>query len=98
MDIVVAIIVAIVAFEVIEHVIAPLIWTVVTRKKRSVSGAAGLLGEVAVVKRWKKTEGYVFVKGELWKAVSSEPISVGDRVIVQRVDGLTLTVSCVGED
>jgi membrane-bound serine protease (ClpP class) len=93
MKVIVVIVVAIVAFEVIEHVVAPLIWAFVTRKKRSVSGATGLLGQVAVVRHWKDTEGYVFVKGELWKAVSNEPFSVGDKAVVRSVEGLTLRVS-----
>jgi membrane-bound ClpP family serine protease len=92
MKIVVAIIIAIVVFEVIEHVVVPLISLIVTRKRRSVSGATGLLGKVVEVKRWKETEGYVFVRGELWKAVSKDPLSVGDKAVVQSVEGLTLKV------
>lgn len=92
MKFIVAIVVAIVVFEIIEHVLAPLIWTIVTRKKRSVAGVTGLLGEVAEVKRWKEAEGYVFVKGELWKAVSNDPLSVGEKVAVESVEGLTLKV------
>ena len=92
MKILVAVIAAIIVFEVIEHVVVPLIWTVITRRKRSASGATGLLGEVAVVKRWKEAQGYVFVKGELWQAVSNDPLSVGDRVAVESVKGLTLKV------
>ena len=92
MKILVTIIVVIVVFEVIEHVVAPLIWAVVSRKKRSVSGAAGLLGEVAEVKHWKETEGYVFVKGELWKSVSDDTLFAGDNVVVRSVQGLTLKV------
>jgi len=93
MKIVVAIIIAVVAFEVIEHVVVPLIWLVVTRRRRSVAGATRLLGEVVEVRRWKETEGYVFVRGELWKAVSRTPLSVGDKATVQSVDGLTLNVT-----
>lgn len=92
MKIIVAIIIAIVVFEVIEHVVMPLIWLIVTRKRRSVSGATGLLGKVVEVKRWKETEGYVFVRGELWKAVSNDSLSVGDKAVVQSVEGLTLKV------
>lgn len=93
MKILIVIIAVIAAFEVVEHVVVPLIWAVVSRKKRSVSGAAGLLGEVAEVRRWKGTEGYVFVKGELWKAAGDGPLSVGDKVLVESVEGLTLKIS-----
>jgi membrane-bound serine protease (ClpP class) len=36
--------------------------------------------------------GYVFVHGELWRARSDEPIRAGERVEVDRLDGLTLDV------
>jgi membrane-bound serine protease (ClpP class) len=36
--------------------------------------------------------GSVRVHGEIWRAISSEPISTGERVRVTHVDGLTLTV------
>jgi membrane-bound ClpP family serine protease len=40
-------------------------------------------------------DGHVFVEGALWLAHNadpSEPVAVGDPVIVERIDGLTLTV------
>ena len=92
MKIIISIIIVIVVFEVIEHLVAPLIWFIVTRKRRSGIGATGLLGQVCEVKRWRETEGYVFVRGELWKAVSNEPLSVGDKAVVQSVERLTLKV------
>jgi membrane-bound serine protease (ClpP class) len=36
--------------------------------------------------------GYVFVKGELWHAESADPLSPGDRVLVDDQDGLSVTV------
>jgi membrane-bound serine protease (ClpP class) len=36
--------------------------------------------------------GLVFVRGELWRAHSSEPLRPGERVRVDRLDGLTLDV------
>ena len=36
--------------------------------------------------------GLVFVNGELWRARSPEPLEAGQRVEVDRLDGLTLTV------
>jgi membrane-bound serine protease (ClpP class) len=39
------------------------------------------------------TPGQVSVHGEIWRANSSTPIAVGDRVRVIAVNGLTLTVS-----
>jgi membrane-bound serine protease (ClpP class) len=37
-------------------------------------------------------DGQVFVRGELWRARSAEPLRRGDRVTVDRLDGLTLEV------
>jgi len=36
--------------------------------------------------------GYVFVRGELWRAISRTPVTPGQRVRVLEVNGLTLTV------
>lgn len=93
MKIVLVIIAIVVAFEIIEHVIAPLIFAIFMRKRRSVSGAGGMIGKVAEVKRWQQTGGYVSVKGETWRAVSSEPLATGDKVVIEAVEGLTLRVS-----
>ena len=79
-------------FEFIEHVIFPLIWFVKDRKKKSVCGPTGMLGKVGEIKYWQESEGQIFVHGELWRAVGEFPLSAGDRAVIQRVDGLTLTV------
>jgi membrane-bound serine protease (ClpP class) len=81
-----------VLFELVEHVIIPLIWFMKDRKKTSVCGATGMLGKVGEVKYWQESEGQVFVHGELWRAVSELPLSAGDRAVIQKVDGLTLRV------
>ena len=79
-------------FELIEHVVFPLFWYFKNRKKKSVCGATGMLGKVGEVKQWQKTEGKVFVNGELWQAVSDASLLPGDRVVIQNVEGLTLEV------
>ena len=38
------------------------------------------------------TEGLVFIHGELWHAVSREKIFIGEKVEVEDVQGLVLTV------
>ncbi|MBW2741642.1 MAG: hypothetical protein JRE64_22995 [Deltaproteobacteria bacterium] len=73
-----------IVFEFIEHVIFPLFWYIKNGKKRSVCGPTGMLGKVAEVKQWQKTEGQVFVKGELWRAVSDVPLLTGGRA---NIDG-----------
>jgi membrane-bound serine protease (ClpP class) len=81
-----------IAVEVIEHMVFPVFWFFKNRKKRSVCGVTGMLGKVAEVKHWEKTEGRVFINGELWKAFSDIHLFRGDKVVIQGVDGLTLRV------
>ena len=49
------------------------------------------------VVQWDKTEGRVFVHGELWSAVSDVPFMKGDKAIIERVEGLTVKVKSVEE-
>jgi len=79
-------------FELVEHVVLPAIWFIKDRKKKSICGAAGMLGKIGEIRSWQKSEGRVFVHGELWTAVSEFPLSAGDRVVVEHVSRLILTV------
>jgi len=79
-------------FELIEHVVIPLFWLILKKKRKPVTGDSGLIGEIAEVKEWNNSEGKVFVHGELWWATSEEPLSPGDKAEVQTVKGLTLKV------
>jgi membrane-bound serine protease (ClpP class) len=79
-------------FEFIEHIVIPLLWLILKKKRKSLTGPSGLIGEVGEVKQWSNTEGRVFVHGELWRATSEEPLSPGDKAVVQNVQGLTLMV------
>jgi membrane-bound ClpP family serine protease len=57
-----------------------------------------LIGRVGVVRAAPEPLGQVFVDGALWRARTwqldeeSEPLHKGDACVVERVDGLTLTV------
>ncbi|MBM4136892.1 MAG: hypothetical protein FJ241_08700 [Nitrospira sp.] len=84
-------------FEVIEHIVIPIVFYFLKRKKKSITGIDSLLGEVVEVRQWKETEGQVFIKGELWRAVSEVPLMKGEKAIIQNVEGLTLKVKPVGE-
>jgi membrane-bound serine protease (ClpP class) len=60
---------------------------------RPATGAEGLIGEVGVVRTPIDPDGQVFVRGEIWRAVSGgEPIPAGERVEIVGMDGLTLRV------
>jgi membrane-bound serine protease (ClpP class) len=56
------------------------------------TGMEGLIGSTGIVKQPLDPEGLVFVHGEYWRAVSREKLEPGDRILVERADGLILTV------
>ena len=84
---------AIVLFELVEHVVFPIAAVVAARKRPAVTGAEGMVGKTAVVKRWSGKEGQVAVDGELWTAIGDEPLLPDEAAIVRGVQGLTLRVS-----
>jgi len=59
---------------------------------KSKSGAEGLVGETGIVKNDLMPEGKVFVHGELWKAISKNPVRAGTKVKVIKVTGLVVEV------
>jgi membrane-bound serine protease (ClpP class) len=62
------------------------------RRRPVVSGAEGLLLEVAEATEDFEQQGLVRVQGELWQAVSREPVRAGQRLRIRKVDGLTVEV------
>jgi membrane-bound serine protease (ClpP class) len=56
------------------------------------TGSKGLIGEIGVVRKSIDPEGKVFVHGELWNAVSRNPIEKGKKVRVTGIDNLVVTV------
>jgi membrane-bound serine protease (ClpP class) len=62
------------------------------RENKVISGAEGMIGEVGVALIPLEPVGKVFVHGEYWDAVSSEPVAAGQRVEVTAIDHLKLKV------
>jgi membrane-bound serine protease (ClpP class) len=62
------------------------------RRNKIVTGEQGLVGEIGIAQTTLAPAGKVFVHGELWDAVSSITVPVGEQIIVRQVDGLTLRV------
>ncbi len=70
------------------------------RHRRVRGGAEGLIGQVAVVRSWEREGGSVSLQGALWLARrsldpdedSGPSLHAGDRVVVQRLSGLTVSV------
>jgi membrane-bound serine protease (ClpP class) len=68
------------------------------RRTRVHAGAESLCGRVGVVRGWSDSVGQVFLDGALWRArrehgdLDCEDLRAGDSVVVERVNGLTLSV------
>jgi membrane-bound serine protease (ClpP class) len=65
------------------------------RARKVATGTAGMIDEVGFAYTSLTPAGKVFVHGELWDAVSSEPVEAGKPVKVVDVRGLTLRVEPV---
>jgi membrane-bound ClpP family serine protease len=72
------------------------------RTRRVQTGAEGIIGHVGVVRNWSDATGCVALDGAMWEARRSPAIDqddepppdlhAGDRVVVERLSGLTLSV------
>ena len=62
-------------------------------RRRPAMGAARMVGDVAVARTDVHPRGQVLLHGEIWEAISEEPIRAGEQAEVQAVQGLTLTVA-----
>jgi membrane-bound serine protease (ClpP class) len=67
-------------------------FAVKARRRPVVSGAEALLREHAEAVESFRRQGFVRVHGEIWTAVSPEPVHEGQRLRIRKVDGLTLQV------
>jgi membrane-bound serine protease (ClpP class) len=64
--------------------------------RRPSTGREGLVGELGRAESEISPEGKVFVRGEYWDAWSDEPIAMGDKVVVEDVEGMRLKVRKAG--
>jgi membrane-bound serine protease (ClpP class) len=63
------------------------------QKRKKMTGYEELIGEEGTaLTDFEKGKGKVFIKGEIWNAVSEDEIKKDDTVIVEQVKGLTLYV------
>ncbi len=63
------------------------------QKRKKMTGYEELIGEEGTaMTNFEKGKGKVFIKGEIWNAVSEDEIKKDDAVIVEQVNGLTLYV------
>jgi membrane-bound serine protease (ClpP class) len=61
-------------------------------RRKVQTGSPALIGEIGTAQSPLEPAGKVFVHGELWNAVSTVNLAVGEQVRVTGVDGLTLLV------
>jgi len=96
-EILITLLVCVVIYEIVEHILLPLFWTIRYRGRISAYGPSGMIGKRCVVKQWKGTRGKVWVGGELWNAIGKSPLMSGDEGFVQGIDNLTLRVAPLAE-
>jgi len=82
------IIVVVVAF------LALVVWRgILVHRRRISAGSEDLIGKTAKVRSELQPEGTVFIRGELWAAVSEEGhVEPGEEVTITGVDNLVLSV------
>jgi membrane-bound serine protease (ClpP class) len=68
------------------------------RANKVVTGAEGLIGEIGIAQTALAPGGKIVVHGEIWDAVASARIAAGEKVVVQKVNGLELKVDPTHED
>ena len=61
-------------------------------RKRPTTGRQGMFGKTGVVLKTKNDEYWIRVQGEIWKSQSSDKLEIGDKVVIDSVDGLSLIV------
>jgi len=66
-------------------------------KEKPQTGAEGMIGKRGVVTRVAAPEVWVKVHGELWRAQAKETLKVGEKIIVQKITGLLLSVERLEE-
>jgi membrane-bound serine protease (ClpP class) len=65
------------------------------QKRRPVTGAEGMIGEIGSVFDDLTPEGRVLIRGEYWRATAPRPLRAGTKVRVVSVKGLDLEVTAV---
>ncbi len=66
------------------------------RRNKVVTGEQGMIGAIGQAETDIDPEGKVLVQGELWNARARSRVSLGEPVVVRKVEGLELEVEKVG--
>jgi len=81
-----------VAFELIEHVLAPLVWFLLKGRKKTKYSIGDMKGKTVQIKSWDYKSGIVLFHAERWQAESDKPMQPGEKAIVEEINGLTLRI------
>ena len=92
-EVMITLLVFVVIYEIFEHLILPLFWTIRYRKRQSAYGPSGMIGKICEVKQWEGAHGKVWVGGELWNASSPSPMIPGSNAVIRDINNLTLLIS-----
>ena len=66
-------------------------------RRRPETGGEGMIGLVGIARTPVAPQGHIQIRGELWDAISEEPLQPGDAAEVTRLEGLTLHVKPTGK-
>ena len=66
--------------------------------KKSLTGPEGLIGSVGKALENFDNYGNIFIHGEIWKAITDEPVKKGQSVQVVDVDGLKLKIKPLNQE
>jgi len=91
-DILITVVLAVIAFELIEHVLVPVFWFLVKGRKKSDYGIGEMKGKTVEIQCWGDKSGIVLFHAERWQAVGEKPMQPGEKAIVEEISGLTLKV------
>ena len=92
-EVIITLLGVLIIYEILEHVILPLFWTIRYSKRKSAYGPSGMIGKKCMVKQWDGSNGKVWVDGELWNARSQTSLIPGSEAIIRDRNNLTLLVS-----
>jgi len=68
-------------------------WNIIqAQRRRPIIGKRAMIGDQAVVISLKEGEAEVDYRGEIWRAVSSQPLQAGQKVTIEGIEGLILRV------
>ena len=91
-EFIIVLVLAVIAFEMIEHIFLPIFWFLLKGRKRTEYSHNGMKGKIVVIKCWKNKTGIVLFHAERWHADSDYQLLPGEKAIVEEIFGLTLKI------